>query len=110
MHFVFKNSVYHTSGAQEIPGGRGVDFAAMAKGAGYRSTCAIRELDELRRRLPALLRDDGPLLVELETTLADSTPMRKAMITFGISPVPSHTRSKGAMAVLGIDCTAARSG
>jgi phosphonopyruvate decarboxylase len=83
VHFVFKNSVYHTSGAQEIPGGRGVDFAAMAKGAGYRSTCAIRDLDELRRRLPALLREDGPLLVELETTLAEATPMTSPGVPFG---------------------------
>jgi phosphonopyruvate decarboxylase len=83
VHFLFKNSVYHTSGAQEIPGGRGVDFAAMAKGAGYRSTCAIGDLDELRRRLPALLRDDGPLFVELETTLADKTPMTAPGVPFG---------------------------
>jgi phosphonopyruvate decarboxylase len=83
VHFVFKNAVYHTSGAQEIPGGRAVDFVVMAKGAGYRSAYAIRDLDELRRRLPALLREDGPLLVELETTLADATPMTAPGVPFG---------------------------
>jgi len=75
LHLVFKNTVYHTSGAQEIPGGPGVDFAAMAKGAGYRSACMIEDLDELRRRLPSLLREEGPVLVQLSTTLADQTPM-----------------------------------
>src|SRR5947208_15048851 len=34
-HLLFKNGVYHTSGAQEIPGGLIVDFVTMAKGAGY---------------------------------------------------------------------------
>ena len=34
VHFLFKNGVYHTSGAQEVPGGGGVDFVQMAKGAG----------------------------------------------------------------------------
>src|SRR5918995_7510842 len=40
-HLLFKNGVYHTSGAQEIPGGIAVDFVMMAKGAGYRSAFAI---------------------------------------------------------------------
>lgn len=74
-HLVFKNGVYHTSGAQEIPGGLTVDFVAMARGAGYRAAYAVRELDELERRLPGMLADEGPLLVELHTTLADKTPM-----------------------------------
>jgi phosphonopyruvate decarboxylase len=74
-HLVFKNGVYHTSGAQEVPGGLTVDFVAMARGAGYRSAFAIDDLEELRRRLPAILTEPGPLLVELRTTLADKTPM-----------------------------------
>jgi phosphonopyruvate decarboxylase len=75
VHLVFKNGVYHTSGSQETPGGLTVDFVAMAKGAGYRSALAISELEEFRRRLPAILEAEGPILVELHTTLADKTPM-----------------------------------
>jgi sulfopyruvate decarboxylase subunit beta len=74
-HLVFKNGVYHTSGAQDIPGGLQVDFVAMAKGAGYRNAYVIRELDEFKRRLPAMLTEPGPVLVELHTGLADKTPM-----------------------------------
>ncbi|MGH7276816.1 MAG: thiamine pyrophosphate-dependent enzyme [Candidatus Rokuibacteriota bacterium] len=74
-HLVFKNGVYHTSGSQDIPGGLQVDFVTMAKGAGYRNAYVIRELDEFKRRLPAMLSDPGPLLVELHTGLADKTPM-----------------------------------
>ena len=75
VHFLFKNGVYHTSGAQVVPG-LDVDFGLMAKGAGYRRTYAIHELDELKRRLPALLTEEGPLFVELATGLADKTPMQ----------------------------------
>ena len=75
VHFLFKNGVYHTSGAQAVPG-LDVDFGLMAKGAGYRRTYAIHELDELKRRLPALLTEEGPLFVELSTGLADKTPMQ----------------------------------
>ena len=75
VHLIFKNGVYHTSGAQEIPGGLTVDFVAMAKGAGYRSALVIHDIDEFRRRLPELLKAEGPILVELYTGLAEQTPM-----------------------------------
>ena len=32
VHLLFKNGVYHTSGAQDIPGGLTVDFVTMAQG------------------------------------------------------------------------------
>jgi phosphonopyruvate decarboxylase len=75
VHLVFKNGVYHTSGAQDIPGGLTVDFVAMARGAGYRSALAIHDIEEFRRRFPELLKAEGPILVELHTGLADQTPM-----------------------------------
>jgi thiamine pyrophosphate-dependent acetolactate synthase large subunit-like protein len=75
VHLLFKNGVYHTSGAQGIPGGLEVDFVTMARGAGYRMALAIGELDDFKRRLPGLLAAEGPIFVELHTTLADQTPM-----------------------------------
>jgi phosphonopyruvate decarboxylase len=75
-HLVFKNGVYHTSGAQEIPGGLSVDFVAMATAAGYREAWAVDDLEELKRRLPRMLTAEGPVLVELHTTLAEQTPRR----------------------------------
>lgn len=75
VHLLFKNGVYHTSGAQGIPGGINVDFVLMAKGAGYRQVLSIDTLDELKRRLPELLTAEGPLFVELHTGLAEQTPM-----------------------------------
>lgn len=74
-HLVFKNGVYHTSGGQETPGGLTVDFVQMANGGGYRRAYAITELDDFRRRLPAMLTEEGPVLVELHTGLAEKTPM-----------------------------------
>lgn len=75
VHFLFKNGVYHTSGAQVIPGGLSVDFVMMAKGAGYRAAFAIDQLEDLKRRLPEILTAEGPLFVELHTGLAEKTPM-----------------------------------
>jgi len=75
VHLLFKNGVYHTSGAQGIPGGISVDFVLMAKGAGYRQVLSIDTLDEFKRRLPELLKTEGPVFAELHTGLADQTPM-----------------------------------
>jgi phosphonopyruvate decarboxylase len=75
VHFLFKNGVYHTSGAQGIPGGLSVDFVMMARGAGYRTAVAIDDLGDFTRRLPELLHAEGPVFVELHTGLAEKTPM-----------------------------------
>ena len=75
-HLVFRNGVYHTSGAQEIPGGLTVDFVTMAKGAGYRQAWAVDDLAAFAASLPRMLTAEGPLLVELATGLAEKTPMQ----------------------------------
>jgi sulfopyruvate decarboxylase subunit beta len=74
-HFLFKNGVYHTSGSQAIPGGARVDFAGMAKAAGYRNAYTFDDLEDLRIRLASVLAEEGPVLVELHTGEADQTPM-----------------------------------
>ncbi len=74
-HLLFKNGVYHTSGSQTTPGGGHVDFAGMAKAAGYRATYTFDDLEDLRIRLSSVLAEDGPVLVELHTSEADQTPM-----------------------------------
>src|SRR5262250_3599494 len=51
VHFLFKNGVYHTSGAQGIPGGLTVDFVTMAKGAGYRAAVAVHDIEDFKKRL-----------------------------------------------------------
>src|SRR5262245_42692534 len=75
VHLLFNNNVYDTTSAQGTPGGEGVDYVQMAKGAGYRDAFAISTLEEFERRLPAILSAEGPLLVELHTGLAEKTPM-----------------------------------
>src|SRR5437660_9333001 len=62
VHLLFKNGVYHTSGAQEIPGGGGVDFVLMAKGAGYRAAYAIGGPNEAERRPPSPVPAERPVL------------------------------------------------
>jgi phosphonopyruvate decarboxylase len=100
IHLLFKNGVYHTSGAQEIPGGLVVDFAMMARGAGYREVHTIHDLEDFRRRFPGFLRAEGPVFLELITGLSEQTPMtvRGAGVPFPQQVEKLRTRLQGANA------------
>ncbi len=75
IHFVFNNGVYQTSGSQQTPGGAGVSFAAMARGAGYAAAFEFDDLESFRTQLPAVLETRGPVMVELKTDEAELSPM-----------------------------------
>jgi sulfopyruvate decarboxylase subunit beta len=100
VHLLFKNGVYHTSGAQEIPGGLTVDFAMMARGAGYREVHTLHELEDFRRRFPGFLGAEGPIFLELITGLSEQTPMtvRGAGVPFPQQVEKLRTRLLGATA------------
>lgn len=67
VHVVFHNGVYETSGAQPLPSQSQVDFAAMAKAAGYRETAQFHGAEEFDAALDELLAAEGPTLIELFT-------------------------------------------
>src|SRR5712692_2628499 len=71
-HFLFHNGVYETSGSQTIPAEGRIDFAGMARAAGYRSAHRFDDLEELRTGLPAILEEQGPVFVELVVEPAGS--------------------------------------
>jgi phosphonopyruvate decarboxylase len=74
-HVVMANGTYHTSGSQEIPANGHIDFAGMARSAGYPHAETIDNLEEFRIRWAELLTIDGPVLVQLITSVAELTPM-----------------------------------
>lgn len=59
-HFVFVNGVYEVNGAHPIPGAGKVDFAALARGAGYREIIEFDELALLQADIDAFLSLPGP--------------------------------------------------
>jgi thiamine pyrophosphate-dependent acetolactate synthase large subunit-like protein len=64
-HFVVVNGVYETSGYQPIPNAPSIDFAAMARGAGYQAAYEFDDIAVLRERLPSVLQEAGPVLIAL---------------------------------------------
>src|SRR5215213_1197398 len=80
IHFLFDNASYDTSGGQPTPGGEAVDFTGLALRAGYRAGYSIEDLEELRRKLPEILGQDGPTFVTLKVEKGwarDEAPSRK---------------------------------
>jgi len=65
-HFILDNEVYATTGGQPVPGSKVVDYAALAKAAGYPTAVNIAELDDFKRQLPGLLATQGPVFCSLK--------------------------------------------
>jgi phosphonopyruvate decarboxylase len=68
-HFVVVNGVYETSGFQPIPAAGIADFAAMARGAGYRQAYEFDDVAVLRERLPGIFDQPGPAMIALKVEL-----------------------------------------
>jgi phosphonopyruvate decarboxylase len=66
LHFVCQNGEYEANGSHPIPGRDTVDFAAMARAAGYRRTDTIDTLEDFEAKISGLLKEDGPVFVALK--------------------------------------------
>jgi phosphonopyruvate decarboxylase len=66
VHFVYENGVYEVTGGQPIPGAGLVDFAGMAKGAGYRAAYTFDNAKDFEEAAGRILFEDGPTLIDLK--------------------------------------------
>ena len=64
----------------------------MAKGAGYRKLTPSPSSTDFKHACPRFLTDEGPILVELHTGLAEQTPMTAAAACRSTSRWPSCAR------------------
>jgi thiamine pyrophosphate-dependent acetolactate synthase large subunit-like protein len=65
-HFVLDNEVYATTGGQPVPGAKRVDYAGLARAAGYPIAHNFSELQDFSRALPGILATPGPVFVALK--------------------------------------------
>lgn len=66
VHFVLENGVYATTGGQPVPGAGTLDFAAMARAAGFPKVFTFAEAEGLERGIDGALAGDGPVFVCLK--------------------------------------------
>ena len=62
---VVNNGTYEITGNQPIPGAPGVDFVGLARASGFPHAAAFDDAEAFEAALPALLTQDGPVLVDL---------------------------------------------
>ena len=64
-HFLFDNGVYETSGAQAVPNAGRVDWATMAKAAGYTAAFSFDAVEDLETEMESVLAHEGPVFIAL---------------------------------------------
>jgi sulfopyruvate decarboxylase subunit beta len=92
---VFVNGVYEVTGSQRVPAvsSTGVDFAAIARGCGIRSTFTFSDVDEWRRGAGNVLSAAGPTVVHLDVAAVSGKPGPR-------SPGPAGERARVLMDAL----------
>lgn len=84
---VFENGVYEVTGSEPIPASGGVDFAAMARAAGFRSTFEFSDISKWQAAARQVLTVPGPTFAILRVDTQPGTPAPK-------SPGPASERGK----------------
>lgn len=84
---VFENGVYEVTGSEPIPASGGVDFAAIARATGFRSTFEFSDLSKWQSAARQVLTVPGPTLAVLRVETQPGTPAPK-------SPGPASERGK----------------
>ena len=79
-HFLSANRVYEVNGAHPLPGAEKVDFAAMARAAGYSGVQRFAGLSRFADALPQVLSSPGPQFISMEIKPGSAYPRDYAYI------------------------------
>ncbi|MBI3058269.1 MAG: thiamine pyrophosphate-binding protein [Deltaproteobacteria bacterium] len=74
IHCVCENGTYETNGGVAVPGARRVSFTAIARAAGYPKSYEFDNLEEWDREVGRILREQGPILVDLKVAPGEEYP------------------------------------
>jgi len=84
---LFDNGVYEVTGAQPTPASNAVDFATIARGAGFPSVFSFDEMSAWRENVEAILAAAGPTFVWLRVAATPEVPGPR-------SPGPAGERAR----------------
>jgi thiamine pyrophosphate-dependent acetolactate synthase large subunit-like protein len=65
-HFLLDNECYATTGGQPVPNAQNINYAGMAKEAGYAAAYSFDNLDEFIVTLEDILNRPGPVFVAIK--------------------------------------------
>ncbi len=76
--FVVQNNSYELTGHQPIPAAEHLDFAELARGAGFEHVYGFEDPDDYEKRLPAVLAEDGPVFVTVRVEKGTEGPISRS--------------------------------
>ena len=65
-HFLLDNECYATTGGQPVPNAEGINYAGMAREAGYASTHHFDDLEDFATNVESILKETGPVFVSVK--------------------------------------------
>ena len=74
IHFLLEDGDHLSTQGKAIPGLDGMDFSALARGAGYPRVYSFNDLEDLTLSLDEVLRGDGPVFVALRVRYDPGLP------------------------------------
>ena len=76
--YVVVNRTYEITGNQAVPGGAFVDFAGMAKAAGFAVVHDFDDAGTYAAALPSILKDPGPIFVAVTVAPESEGPISRS--------------------------------
>lgn len=75
--FVMENRTYEITGNQPVPGAGTVNFAALARGAGFTRVYVFEAADDCAARMAEVLDGEGPVFVVARVAPGNDRPLRR---------------------------------
>ncbi len=66
VHFLMDNECYATTGGQPVPNSAEINYAGMAKEAGYASTHHFDNLEDFANSIESIMKETGPVFVSMK--------------------------------------------
>jgi len=76
--FVVQNNSYELTGHQPIPAAEHLDFAQLARGAGFEHVYDFEDPDDYEKRLTAVLAEEGPVFVTVRVEKGAEGPISRS--------------------------------
>ena len=75
--FVIQNQTYEITGNQPVPGAGRLDFATLARGAGFERVYSFDDPTIYARRLHEVLQGPGPVFVAVKVEAGEEAPLQR---------------------------------
>jgi thiamine pyrophosphate-dependent acetolactate synthase large subunit-like protein len=74
VHFLLDNGCYATTGGQPVPYADNIDYAGIARAAGYPSTHSFTDLEDLVTCIEGIMQETGPVFVAVKSVSEIENP------------------------------------